>query len=126
MNTVFDLETASAQQVAEHIVRHLLTQKKRAYKGARELCVLINSRGERCAAGSLLNDAGVATVSAQHIEASGWGSLINQGLVPDTHHYLVGAFQHVHDWRYPEDWRVECKRVLDEYDLDASFMDSIP
>ena len=125
MNTVFDLETASAQQVAEHIVRHLLTQNRQAIDPVAGQCMM--AVGDmRCAAGSLLTDKFVQELRDANRLHVGWYALVVRKYVPTTHEDLIRDFQCVHDKSEVCDWRRLCLYLLDKHDLDVAFMEAIP
>src|SRR4051794_27079955 len=108
--TLKTLPKASAQEVFDHVVNHLLTQGERSQEEGK--CVYLNPHGLRCAAGCLI----APEEYRKEFEGILWNALVMpSGEVPDTHYGLIRALQVIHDSYLVTEWKPNLKLVADEF-----------
>lgn len=112
------LETWTSQQVFNHIVNHLMTQKQRSTVRSdprdKDRCVYRNRNGLKCAAGCLI----LEDEYDESIECNDWGSLANASLVPETHSKLIRELQRLHDNSVDAScWKEELKELGKRWEL---------
>lgn len=112
MITLATLPQATEQEVFDHVVNHLLTQKKCSDNGKKsymdQLCMYRGKHGLKCAAGCLIADEEYK----EEFESIGtWEELVQREMVPDNHSYLIRQLQLIHDKREPHFW-AECLEKL--------------
>lgn len=114
-----DLQTATAQQVFDHISGHLLRQRKksvRTLEGDRhsgEWCAYRGKGSTKCAAGCLFDDSQYDP----KFEGRSWSALVYDKVVPGRHSKLVRALQGVHDSVKPQSWRSALAEVAALFNL---------
>jgi hypothetical protein len=120
MITLKTLPTATAQEVFDHIVNHLRTQKKQAYNNDVfvEDCVYrLECEGVvlRCAAGCLIADDEYRPEfdSGRY----SWKKMIEKEWVPNNHNELIASLQLVHDAKMVLSWENSFKSVAQKYNL---------
>lgn len=111
MITLANLKDATAQQVFDQVATHLLTQNKKSMNpGDVTACLYRSTEGLKCAAGCLIGDDEYTPemdkggVVGSIKVGTGWGRLIERGLVPDVHAELITSLQSLHDATVPEQW----------------------
>lgn len=103
MITLKTLSAATAQQVFDQVVTHLLTQMKKS----KDELSLTNwgcryRYGDlKCAAGCLIGDDEYKPT----FEGQGWTYLEGIRVVPSDHRGLIKDLQLIHDQRPPYDWK---------------------
>lgn len=107
MITLKTLPQATAQEVFDQVATHLLKQNAQSRDGQKGLCAYLNQSGLKCAAGCLIGD----DEYNPDFEDQSWGTLIGEGLVPDTHRNLITTLQRLHDHFGPEDWLEELTQI---------------
>ena len=114
--TLATLHQATAQEVADQIVNHLLDQgeKSAVYDQHGDLVsCMYRYNGLQCAAGCLIGDEEYN----EEFERKNWNYLISSFSISDTHYEMIGQFQDVHDIKPVNLWEEEIKRVLSRYGL---------
>lgn len=106
----FDLETATAEDVAETIVTHMFAQGEQC-KDAEGSCVYLNEQGLRCAAGVLFASPRCEGV-LKKAEGWQWGHLVRTGVAPKAHRELIHSLQQAHDLYTPAEWPKELRLRL--------------
>lgn len=100
--TLATLPQATAQEVYNHVARHLLTQKERSTNcGA--ACMYRGNFNLKCAAGCLISD----DEYSPDMEDTGWQALIREKVVPRKHGALIQELQNIHDNINPDEWQAE-------------------
>lgn len=124
--TLANLEYKTAQEVFDQAAVHLLTQKDQCTDtNGSARCVYRNKSGMKCAAGALIADHEYKPEMDKQ-GMSGWYSLIDRGLVPDTHKALIARLQGVHDnFMGPDDLRVMLCDLATTLKLNTKAMDAI-
>lgn len=120
--TLKNLHEATAQQVFEQVVNHLLTQNRKALaEGSKEACRYRAEDGAKCAAGCLIGEdeynPGMGV-----FEGYSWRTLGNIGTVPKVHVDLISELQIVHDSYTVETWYDQLLKIGSMYYLDVTFM----
>lgn len=118
MITLETLPQATAQEVFDQVVTHLLTQKEKCGSvniGGKE-CLYVNEAGLHCAAGCLIGDDEVAR-NLDRQDNAGWHDLVSLGLVPKNHYQLIQKLQEVHDNYGVERWEDKLRDVARGYGL---------
>ncbi|MEM9400465.1 MAG: hypothetical protein AAF984_09675 [Verrucomicrobiota bacterium] len=98
-----NLDTATAQEVFDHIAFHLLSQgqKSLASPSMGDFdCVYYSLEGLRCAAGSLITQQQYKP----EFEGEDWITLSEYQQVPKSHRNLITLFQDAHDNTRVENW----------------------
>ena len=112
MITLATLHQATAQQVFEHVARHLITQNKKSEDYETQTCKYRDC-GQKCAAGCLMSDEEYSF----WFEGREWEHLVAAGLVPDCHGELISRLQTVHDKSNPPQWRAKLQLLAKELSL---------
>jgi hypothetical protein len=120
--TLKNLHLFSAQEVADQITNHLLTQMKVSYKNnSKNDCAykIIDENGNtlKCAAGCLIADDEYQT----DFEGNSWYSIIEYFNISSNHQDLIRDFQTIHDSEEPSNWKKSIKNVYDRESLIWSF-----
>ena len=110
--TLSTLPQATAQEVFNQVVDHLLTQNQKSYT-SHGGCLYRGPDNLKCAAGCLISDE----EDNPDWEGRGWGVLVEEGLVPATHCELICALQGIHDSCSVEDWPSFLKALANEKGL---------
>jgi len=126
--TIPGFEQLTAQQVFDMSASHLLKQMEQSREpqvlpsAPSGLCLYRNEAGLKCAAGVFLTDAGAEECDAYDNcgSGSGWGTLSDAGLVPNTNERLILHLQDTHDNHWPSEWRACLIRLAAEFGLDDS------
>jgi hypothetical protein len=115
MITLKTLGQASAQEVAEQVARHLLTQGKKCKAGDPASTLGCKYRlGElKCAAGCLI----AGDEYKEEMEGKDWDCLIERGFVPKDHDSLIESLQNIHDRESPGSWPALLPEVFDDLGL---------
>lgn len=116
MITLKTLAQATAQEVFNQVAIHMMTQKA---KSEDHHNCLYRSYGLKCAAGCLIDD----DEYSEEFERKGWGRLVVNKDVPDSHCKLIMDLQRVHDLKAPEDWRIYLIEVAEEHKLSSGVLD---
>lgn len=115
MITLKTLPQATAQEVFDQIVQHLLRQGKAA-KSATGACKYRAETVEgilKCAAGCLIADDGYDPL----MEGTTWDDLMTDRKVPSAHCDLIWDAQIIHDSVLLEDWPSSFKEVAAKHGL---------
>ena len=109
MITLKTLPQATAQEVFDQVVKHLLTQNQAcmSYHHNVYTCSYKNEQGLKCAAGCFVADEEYHCM----MEGKGWKSLVEMGFAPEAHHTAILSYQRFHDEVDPKYWR----EMLEEY-----------
>ncbi len=95
--TIHNLDRVSAQQVFDHIVTHLFTQRKQSYDPMQGICVyrhdVYGEEVTRCAAGCLIPKRSYR----KEFEGKMWYDLRNWYDLSEAHVDLISTMQSVHD-----------------------------
>ena len=111
MITLKTLNQATAQQVFDQVVTHLMTQGKKSERFTGGSCLYLSDSGLKCAAGCLISD----NEYLLQMEGSDWSDLIHYELVPRAHGCLISRLQIVHDEGL--NWEKELKQVAKQFKL---------
>jgi hypothetical protein len=98
MNLI-ELETATKQEVFNHIASGLLTQGERSYEGS--ACLYRGPNGLKCAGGMVIDDD---EYGGEDMEDQDWEGLVEGGFAPSAHMELITKLQGVHDSYEPQEW----------------------
>ena len=105
MITLKTLPQATAQQVFDQVVNHLLKQNKRAVKEGTSSCQYRGAGKTKCAAGCLIaNDE-----YDEAMENKGWLSMVSNEFAPEIHKDLIFELQKIHDNHDIKRWEEELK-----------------
>ena len=119
--TLATLPTATAQEVFDHVVNHLLTQNKQSlspdYGGVS--CLYRGENGLKCGAGCIIAD----DEYNPKLEGRSWGTLVEEKNVPVNHRYLIAALQSVHDDNKVINWKQALRNIAVEFNLNHNFGD---
>lgn len=109
MITLKTLPQATAQEVFDQVVNHLLTQNQACMSYCNNVytCSYKNDEGLKCAAGCFVADEDYHCM----MEGKSWKSLVEMGLAPEAHQTSISSYQKLHDEYSPEQW----KNLLEEY-----------
>lgn len=116
MITLKTLAEASAQDVFDHVVRHLGKQGVRSMEEDGDTsasCAYRGVEGRMCAAGCLVAD----DEYQKDWEGLSWEGLLNRGAVPPEHGSLIDDLQLVHDTKF-DDWSGALRITALKYNLD--------
>ena len=117
MITLKTLPQATAQEVFDQIVQHLLTQLVHAQTKTTGVCRyrIEKQSGQtlKCAAGCLIADDEYNRL----FENVSWNDLVNGGKVPKQHAQLIWQFQWMHDKELPEDWPHYFHKIAKDFGL---------
>lgn len=115
--SIHNLHEVTAQEVFDHIARHMLIQGVKSWN-TRGKC-LYRHNGLMCAAGCLFPVEG----DVAPYEGDPWAILVNEGKVPSYHCRLIQSLQSVHDAVIEGLWPDELKVVASQFNLDCSVVD---
>jgi hypothetical protein len=116
MITLKTLPKATAQEVFDQVVQHLLTQMKTSRSGdslSGNGC-RYRSGTLKCAAGCLIGDD---EYNAGLMEQSDWYSLVLKKTVPNAHLTLISELQRIHDNSPPRTWTDQLKNIGVKFNL---------
>ena len=119
MITLATLAQATPQEVFGQSANHLLTQNQRsAIKNNK--CRYREGTHLKCAAGCFISDSEYRS----YMEGQDWKMMINIGLVPIAHGYLIANLQNIHD-NYPANaWPKRLKNLADSLGLEFNTKDA--
>lgn len=121
MITLATLPQATAQEVFDQVVVHLITQGVQSLDRNDFSCVYRNPTGLKCAAGCLIADSEYKSI----LENKPWNILADNNEVPTTHQYLIRRLQSVHDnWTVNNPLLYGLRRVATNCDLDPSVIET--
>lgn len=109
--TLATLEQSTAQEVFDHVAKHLLTQKTKCLTEGR--CVYRNEHGMSCAAGCIIAD----DEYKESMEGKIWQDLIRHKIVPEAHNHLIDHLQLAHDLKKPQEWPTQIQAVAKYHNL---------
>ena len=102
--TTKNLEQATAQQVFDQCVKHLLTQNERAVSASGN-CAYLTEYNTRCGAGHLLTTDDLGMLARRDTLECSWHSVIeDHNIAPRVHSELITTIQNIHDNMAPEEW----------------------
>ena len=110
--TLATLPKATAQQVFDHISRHLLHQNERSNEHGK--CLYYSSNSLKCAAGCLISDEEYG----EEMEGQGWGDLVDMEMVPPHHMRLIMILQQMHDVTDPSKWVQRLHQIASDFNLE--------
>lgn len=113
--TLKTLSQATAQEVFDQIVNHLLTQNKQCENN--ESKCMYRSGNLKCAAGCLIADDEYNS----DMEGHSWYSLVYNEIVPETHRDLINSLQDIHDIWKPDIWKSKLKEFAINYELEWNY-----
>lgn len=121
--TLANLSQATAQQVFDHVARHLLTQGEKSGVYDPEIrdytCMYRGPHGLMCAAGCLMTDEEYQPA----FESKSWDcGLVEGGRVPAAHAALIADLQTVHDEDAVEMWPGRLRLLAGFHKLDAAIV----
>lgn len=123
MITLKTLSKATAQQVFDQSVIHLLTQNRRALsKGPRPYCIYHAPDGAKCGAGHFISNKEYKE-SMEH--NCPWFVLVRYFQVRTSLHIneLINSIQSCHDATSVDNWARELENIAVKYDLNAIAID---
>ncbi|NWN81759.1 MAG: hypothetical protein HLX48_02015 [Halomonas sp.] len=140
--TLATLPETTAQQVFDHVARHLLKQGAPSMAPDGAGCQYRGDKGRACAAGCLMSDAEYQALdqhvapdpdlSGASVEGKDWHQLMDHGHVPETHWPLIVALQEVHDEALDSAldqvvpiWRTELRNVALSHGLSSIVLDGM-
>lgn len=112
--TLANLTEATAQEVFDQVSKHLLTQNKKSKPESGVGCNYRGIENTKCAAGCLISDEEYKP----EFEAKYWATLIDRGVVPKNHQYLISDLQLIHDNYEVENWEKSLKTLAKNYKLE--------
>jgi hypothetical protein len=123
--TLATLPNASAQEVFDHVARHLFLQGAKCTVGSGS-CAYRDDTGKlACAAGSLISDEEYAALPedispnsfGRKTRTAPWDMLIFHGLVPKDHERLIISLQSIHDTWPIDKWSDGLRSVANGFNL---------
>jgi hypothetical protein len=131
--TLAELAAMDAQAVFDHVVRHLLTQRRRCHAsdGVKDICLYRGPHGTACAVGALI-PAMCYAPEMEHRNVSsvmGWcmrsSSELHRrfGWFLSRHVRLLRVLQFLHDSRDPSQWPTRLREVATTTGLSARMVD---
>ena len=108
--TLATLHLATAQEVADQVVNHLLDQNEESISGA---ACKYRSGKLMCAAGCLIGD----DEYKEDFEYQNWPNLVRTFNLSENHCQLIRDFQRIHDDCSVEDWEWKIKDTLEDHSL---------
>lgn len=112
--TLATLHLATAQEVADQIVNHLLDQGVQSAQRGEDASCMYRHGELQCAAGCLIGDEEYRT----KFEFTRWPALISAGYAPPYHNELIEGFQQIHDCFEPHLWLEKIQAMLKEHGLE--------
>lgn len=119
--TLQTLPKATAQEVFDYVVTHLLTQNKHSIMkddygvyGA----AYFSSDKTRCGAGCLMGE----DEYRKHFEGKGWGHLVAKFNIPNNHNSLISTLQMLHDEYKVIDWKDQLKNIAKTFNLNENVL----
>lgn len=119
--TLATLADATAQEVFDQVVTHLLTQNKKSQNSVNN-CLYRNGEGLACAAGCLISEEEMVGVQATGSNGVGWIGLIRTMKLTENHKALISKLQNIHDDSHPEDWEEDSKSVAEARNLQFNWV----
>lgn len=115
MITLATLPNVTAKEVFDQISEHLLSQNVKSVRDTsiNNMCGYRGENGTKCAAGCLISD----DEYTEKMEGFRWSSLVQKGIVPETHRVLISDLQTIHDCRQPHMWKKELLRIKNRHNL---------
>jgi len=111
MITLKTLPKATAQEVFNQAVTHLLTQNKKSKEGLS--CMYLSESGLKCAAGCFISE----DEYKKKMENQPWTFLAENGDVPREHSLLIRDLQQAHDTFEVIKWDRRLEGVAKEHKL---------
>lgn len=118
--TLATLEQSTAQEVFDHVAKHLLTQKTKCVSdeskddfGIMSRCAYKNKHSMSCAAGCIIADNEYKI----DMEGKTWIDLIRYKMVPEAHYELIDNLQAAHDLKKPQEWPTAIQAVAKYHNL---------
>jgi hypothetical protein len=109
-----DLQTASLQEIFDHVAGHLLKQGTQCLSG--QFCDFINSSGHRCAIGSCMSEHEAYLYRGKGLRCiEGWESMPEQKRV-----FLVSLVD-IHDDSQPSEWKENLADLANLHSLTFNF-----
>jgi hypothetical protein len=123
--TLANLADATPQEVFDHVVTHLMTQRKKSLRRLyeslpAEACVYRGEDNTMCAAGCLMTDEEYTP----KIEGLAWRGVARNFEIKNTHTSLIMALQAVHDNSKVENWFQGLARVADGHSLSTNCLNT--
>ena len=121
------LDDASAQDVFNHIVNHLLVQKEKSVNSGGD-CMYRGLNGLKCAAGCIIAD----DEYGPEMEYKTWYNLMDEGtfyigndefVLTTEHSDLIHDLQTVHDRHEPDEWEELLRSVGNSHGLEWQYDD---
>ncbi len=112
--TLKTLPEATAQEVFDQVVDHLMNQNKESMNNF--MCRYRNSDGLKCAAGCLIGD----NEYNKAWEGIGWDEMVKSGYVSESHNWLIRKLQRVHDNFEVHKWVCQLKQIAIEFSLKSN------
>ena len=96
--TLATLKDATAQQVFDQVVAHMIKQGERSIQNG-SMCLYRGPNGLKCAAGCLIADDEYEEYFDKGADSGGgnWSSMILNNSAPDYHASLIFQLQRAHD-----------------------------
>lgn len=111
--TLATLEQSTAQEVFDHVAKHLLTQKAKCLGDKFHGCAYRNEKGMSCAAGCIIAD----DEYKKSMEGKTWMDLVGCTIVPKAHYELIDHLQAAHDLKKPQEWPTAIQAVAKYHNL---------
>jgi hypothetical protein len=112
MITLKTLSKATAQEVLDHVVKHLLTQMAKSL-GENGPCSYRGINGMSCSGGCLIAD----DEYSPEMEGHTWLDLVDDGKVPENHSHLITNLQNIHDHYRVDEWLKQLLSLISWTDL---------
>lgn len=117
-----NLDTATEQEVFDHVAKHLLTQGRKSvlpkWNGADDANYCRYKLGPlMCAAGCLLEPDQYSAA----MESRSWSDLVRTKRVSAAHEPLISQLQRIHDQHTPEEWPVRLRMLASNRGLTTNF-----
>lgn len=119
--TLATLPKATAQEVFDQVVVHLITQGRPSKEGG--FCTYLNKEGLKCAAGCLISKEEYTTLHLADSNRKLWSVLARNGVVPKEHVELITWLQQgAHDsWGISGNPLTDSlRKIATKYKLDTS------
>jgi hypothetical protein len=119
--TLKTLPTVTAQEVFDHVTKHLLTQNEKSMiAGVNSVirkCAYRGVGGTSCAAGCLIGDDEYNI----DFEYRSWSVLVGCEEVPPNHEVLIQNLQRIHDNSPTAEWCGRLRQLAAHYNLNFTF-----